>query len=220
MDAPSNDHRASTTPGLDSESDVENAIALVTAYFAGAREELVQRLAHRDTSLALFLGAVAVILGAAFRDDGLDNGGATLLLVVPLLGLGATVVHVQHNGVIGELVEYIGIELRDQTVSLLQASGLEARLVPADWNSSHVVARMSSSYARWWWSAILLLVLPQALAVIAAGAELPVGPISLIGLPTGLACIALSLYALLRSRAERNESRERWRQHQSKRRAE
>nr|ALS92035.1 MetaGeneMark_Unknown Function [uncultured bacterium] len=194
---------------------IARALALVATYHASARAELIQRVGHRDTSITLFLGATAVVLGAAFRGDGLDKGDAVLLLVIPLLGFGATLIHVQHNGVIGTIGEYLGIELRETTRALMLESGLRPDLMPADWDSSDTLFGVRTHILNRRWSALTLLVAPQIVAVLLAAAELPADPASAIGTYLAVAAIALSLYSLNRSHIIREERIVRLREHKA-----
>lgn len=189
------------------------ALKLLVAYHASARAELVQRLAHRDTALAIFLAGSAVVLGAVLRLEEMTDAAATVLLIVPLLGLGASYVRAQHNGVIGAIGEYLGTELDDAAKRLLTSTGLPEDLVPPQWDASktlrdyrgQVLARESAGR--------VILLGPQAAAGVIAVSEIG---FSLLGIACGVVaalCFGLSLVALRRSAGERARRTERIRSH-------
>jgi hypothetical protein len=191
------------------------ALKLVVAYHASARAELIQRLAHRDTALAIFLAGSAVILGAVLRLDDLTDEAATVLLIVPLLGLGASYVRAQHNSVMGALGEYLGLELDQATKRLLRDDngGLAAELIPSQWDASrtllsyrgHVLARETAGR--------VLLVGPQVAAGAIAVAEIGFSGLGLACAIVAAALSALSFLTLQRSAVERQRRTERIRAH-------
>lgn len=193
---------------------------LLIAYHSSARLELVQRLAHRDTALALFLTAIAVIFGIAFgTDNGLTDDSAPFLYIIPLLGIGATFVHVQHNGVVGALGEYLGQELHDASLTLGIAhevpDGNSTRVVPVQWDASRTLLSMEGQVFSRLLSGLVLLVAPQVLAVAIATFELFPAVISVCGSILGLAAAGISAFAISRSHREREARTARLRKHHS-----
>ena len=72
-----------------------------------ARSELIQRIQLRDHVLMVFLAAVGTLFGIAFG----TSAKPEILLVVPYLTLGATVIISQHQEVIGSLGSFLHNEL-------------------------------------------------------------------------------------------------------------
>lgn len=75
--------------------------------YESARTELIQRLQLRDNVLLAFLGAIGAIFGLAFG----TSANPEILLIVPYLALGATVLVVQHNNVIGMIGQFLTNEI-------------------------------------------------------------------------------------------------------------
>lgn len=71
-----------------------------------AKHEAIERIRLRDNVLLLYLGAVATIFSLA-----LNKTNAEMLLSIPFLALGATVIVCQHNLVIGDLSVFCAFEI-------------------------------------------------------------------------------------------------------------
>ncbi|MCA1675572.1 MAG: hypothetical protein LC799_26445, partial [Actinobacteria bacterium] len=175
--------------GLDS-SAVDKALELAVAYHASARAEIIQRLGHRDTALALFVATVGVVSGVVLGgDEGLTDQSALALYLIPFVGLGATLIHVHHNGVIGALGVYLGVELHGEIHELLtsRAGGPASRISPPhDWDSSKTLrTTVRRPSQRRLVAGMLLLELPQVGALVIAGAELPFSVVSVTGFILG-----------------------------------
>ena len=75
--------------------------------YESARNELIHRIGLRDNILLVFLGAVATILGLALSKPDMKE----IMLTIPFLSLGASVLVSQHNSLIGALGEYCSQEI-------------------------------------------------------------------------------------------------------------
>lgn len=193
----------------------EAALDQARAYHATAREEIVARVGHRDTSLALFLAAVGVLLGSVLGGDaGLTDANAGVLYFVPILGLGATLVHVHHNNVIGALGVYLGKELDGAVRVLLASLPDPPRVVPPDWDGSATLHRPTVHPSpRRLIAGILILLLPQVGALAMAVAELPPSSLSIGGSISGGVAAVTSLWLLAQSDAERRRMAHELRDH-------
>ncbi|EGR2191065.1 hypothetical protein [Vibrio parahaemolyticus] len=76
-------------------------------YYESARTELIARLVLRDKIVVLFLGAVGAIGSVSFGNKEFIEA----LLIIPFLSLGALLLSMQHNFVIGSLSQYCASEL-------------------------------------------------------------------------------------------------------------
>jgi hypothetical protein len=76
--------------------------------YRAARAELVERVRLRDTVLLAYLAMVGTISAVAF---GQSNKGE-ILLAIPYLAMGASILVSQHNRVIGALLKYLSCELK------------------------------------------------------------------------------------------------------------
>jgi hypothetical protein len=76
-------------------------------FYESARQELIQRIQLRDNVLLVYLGAIGTIfsvsLGTTVKPE--------ILLVIPYLALGASVIVSQHNAVIGSLGIFLVFEI-------------------------------------------------------------------------------------------------------------
>jgi hypothetical protein len=75
------------------------------AYYGQARAELNLRIQLRDNVLLFYLGAIATLLGVA-----LTQGALQILLVVPYVAVGVTLILAQHHTAIGAMVEFFSSE--------------------------------------------------------------------------------------------------------------
>lgn len=105
-------------------------------YHATARSEIIQRLQLRDNVLLVFLGATGALFGIALG----TNANPEILLVVPYLTLGATLIISQHHEVIGSL----GLFLREELHPALEKMGDAA----PEWDTSDAL-REYHSQAIW-----------------------------------------------------------------------
>lgn len=190
---------------------VSRAFDLATAYHASARAEIIQRLGYRDTALALFLAIIGVIGGIVFGGDkGLTDQSAPVLYIIPLLGLGATLIHVHHNGVIGALGVYLGVELHRELRRLFSLQfrvDNEPVFPPHDWDSSVTLrtTRRRPSQRRLI-AGMMLLELPQVSALTISGIALGVTSISVLGTLVGVLASATTAWMLIASDHDRRDN--------------
>lgn len=118
-------------------------------YHAAARSEIIQRIQLRDNVLLVFLGAAGALFGIALGSDVKPE----ILLVVPYLTFGATLIISQHHEVIGSL----GLYLRKELHPIFEEAGDTA----PDWDSSDAL-RDCHSQAMWMRTLahIILLIAP------------------------------------------------------------
>lgn len=122
-------------------------------YYEAARTELNVHLRLRDQALYLYLGAIAALYSIAF--------GTTLnleiLLVIPFLALGGTLIVTQHDAYIGVLAAYCAKDLGN----VLADKGV------TQWDNSEVKRayekRLVSSRQ---WGHSLIMLLPAGAALI------------------------------------------------------
>lgn len=189
-----------------------DALQLVVAYHASARAEVIQRVGHRDSTALVFLAAAAVVTGSVLREGRVTDDSALVLMMIPVLGLGASFARAQHNGVIGALGEYLATELSRATTDLLRAptretpqqASVDRGLVPVDWDSSNVMHESERRRNRAL-SGIVLLVVPQFLAAIAVAAERECDTLGVAGAGAGVACALWSGYIVWTDEARREK---------------
>ena len=79
---------------------------LLLKFYESSRQEIIARITARDNTLLVNLGAVAAILGASFQ-----VGNTLLLLIIPYLTLGVTLIVSHHNDAIMAVSTYCNIDL-------------------------------------------------------------------------------------------------------------
>ena len=81
------------------------------AYYQQAGAELILRIQLRDNVLLLYLGAIATLIGVTLA-QGASRGNQSLqlLLVIPYVAVGVTVILAQHHTAIGAMVEFFSSE--------------------------------------------------------------------------------------------------------------
>lgn len=155
----------------------------------------MQRIDRRDSALFLYLAAVATLL-TVMLPELRAQGGA--LLVIPVLGLAASLVYAQHNTVIGALGVYIGLELQRKADELVPEGA-------RSWDASTTLCTLRGHIGSRFWASLVMLVLPSILAIpLAAQALSPSGvSMALIG-GAGL-CPMASIALLMRTEFQRRQ---------------
>ena len=82
--------------------------------YDAARSELVERIRLRDQVLLIYLGVVGTIFGIALGT--IDK--KEILLTIPFISLGCSILVSQHNFVIGTLLKFISKEIKPLLLSL------------------------------------------------------------------------------------------------------
>lgn len=82
--------------------------------YEAARSELVARLKLRDQVLLIYLAVVGTIFGIALA----NMERVEILLIIPFISLGCTILVSQHNLVIGTLIEFIGNQIKPELLGL------------------------------------------------------------------------------------------------------
>ena len=126
------------------------------AYYNSARTELIERIKLRDQIFVFYLAGVVAIFGLAL---GASNH-SDILLCVPFIGLGASIIISQHFAVIGALAAYCVLE-----VGPFLRSGSSAEDAP-QWDASEALrAYHDAAIAMRTWGHVLLILLPSACAL-------------------------------------------------------
>lgn len=189
-----------TRPSLDGALErkavgVEPAITLIAAYHASARDELVKRIDRRDSALFLYLAAVATLL-TVMLPELRTQGGA--LLVIPVLGLAASLVHSQHNTVIGALGVYIGLELQRKADELIPGGA-------KSWDASTTLSTLRGHIGSRLWASLVMLVVPSALAIPLATQALDMSGVSVALIVGASLCPVASVALLMRAEFKRRQ---------------
>jgi hypothetical protein len=104
------------TPSSANSESRRDRLGLLTAYYNAVRAEILQRQMIRESTLTLFLGASATLAGVAFTGEGSRRW---LLFFVPLLGLGASCVYLQHTTATRALWRYLADDFKRETTRIL-----------------------------------------------------------------------------------------------------
>lgn len=92
-----------------------NDIEVLKLFYESARTELIKRIKLRDSVVLLFLGLAGTFFGLALNSrfsENPNNDSFSVLLIIPYLSLGASVLLSQHNGVIAFIGKYCSEELQ------------------------------------------------------------------------------------------------------------
>ena len=98
-----------------------------------ARKNILERVKQRETALIFYLGAVATIIGIALKNN---TGDFSLLLVIPFLSLGITLIIAFHNSMMNALSIFITSELEYR----LTEKGINTTL----WDSSKAMNQIAN----------------------------------------------------------------------------
>jgi hypothetical protein len=130
---------------------VETALAM----YASARSELIERIRLRDQVLLLFIGAAAALFGTSLS----GNGRPEILLALPFVSLGASLLVCQHNDIIGSLSRFCALEIGPHLLSL--------RCDAPQWDNSEALRdyRTSAVNLRTF-GHLLILVTPAAVGLV------------------------------------------------------
>ncbi|HEX4962207.1 MAG TPA: hypothetical protein VF173_15330 [Thermoanaerobaculia bacterium] len=117
-----------------------------------ARQEYIQRIQLREYILLAFLGAVATIFGIALGTQAKPE----ILLIVPYLALGATVLTIHHHGAIRAIAQFLDYELGP----FLSSIGADA----PQWDNSKAIKEFLPKANRLRTLGYFLLIIVPALA--------------------------------------------------------
>jgi hypothetical protein len=73
-----------------------------------ARAELLERIRLRDQVLLVYLGIIGTIAGIALG----TSAKREILLIIPFIGFGCSILVSQHNAVIGALIRFAYVDIR------------------------------------------------------------------------------------------------------------
>jgi glycerophosphoryl diester phosphodiesterase len=129
---------------------------IANCYYEAARQEILERLRLRDQFLLTYVMASATLFGLVIGQRIED---LRLLLVVPYVALGFSVLVSQHHAVIGSLLFFCGNELAPSLIADMSAS------VPK-WESSRTYRiDFARALMRRLWAHFLLLLLPPTVSL-------------------------------------------------------
>lgn len=139
--------------------------------YDAARAELLTRVRLRDQVLLIYLGFVGAVFGLSLGASGTDNA---ILLTLPFLSLGCSILVSQHNAVIGALIKF-NTEHISIFLTSINEGAPEFTNSPAFKNHS-----LRSNVLRSWGHMIILLV-PCVISLSynirhAIGSPFPTGP--------------------------------------------
>lgn len=77
---------------------------LAVRYYEAALSHAVQRTQFRDTVLLVYFTAMSAVFGTVLSTENID---LAVLIVIPFLSLGSSILVSYHNLIVGQLVEYI-----------------------------------------------------------------------------------------------------------------
>lgn len=126
------------------------------AYYNSARTELIERIRLRDQIFVFYLAGVVAIFGLAL---GAPNR-TDILLFVPFIGLGGSIIISQHFAVIGALAAYCVLEVGPFLRSDRSAED------PPQWDASEALSSYhDAAIAMRTWGHVLLILLPSGCAL-------------------------------------------------------
>ena len=113
-----------------------------------ARNNILERVKQREISLIFYLGAVSTIVGVAFNNE---TSNENILLLIPFLSLGITLLISFHNSMMNSLSEYIVNELEPEIRKL----GVKTSI----WDTSKAMSYVTKRASRFRVSGFLFLIL-------------------------------------------------------------
>ncbi|MBQ1031353.1 hypothetical protein KBX26_15270 [Micromonospora sp. C97] len=135
-----------------------DTLGLLTAFYNATRSEILQRQTIRESTLTLFLGASATLAGVSLTGT---DARRWLLFFIPILGLGASCVYIQHTTATRALWTYLATEFQEE-VSRVMAPEQALR----HWDVSHARAGLAKSAAVRAAASTVLIVVPGLLAAV------------------------------------------------------
>jgi len=135
--------------------------------YKAARDEINTRIKQRDQILLVFLGAVGTIFGVSFG----QSTNKEIMLTIPIIALGVSIILSQHNIAIGGLANFIRVELHN----LFEE-------VP-HWDGSHTLKNLSKhQLTKRGLSGIIIIITPCIISLAinyehAISSPFPFGPI-------------------------------------------
>lgn len=84
----------------------EHEVEVLLKFYESARQEILVRITARDNTLVVYLTVVGAIIAVAFQTQ-----KTILLLIIPFIALGITLVISNHHSIIASLALYCSVEL-------------------------------------------------------------------------------------------------------------
>jgi hypothetical protein len=165
------------------------SMGLLSAYYSAVRSEILQRQMIRESTLTLFLGASATLAGIALAGTGPRRW---LLFFVPVLGLGASCIYLQHTIATRALWTYLATEFQNEITLAVSPDR-----PPVHWDVSLARTGLGVSATIRSVASMLLIVVPGLLATIAGIVSFKASPGAMAAfLGSVLAVIASALLCL------------------------
>jgi len=120
-------------------------------YYNSASSHFVSRFKMRDNILLLYLAAVGAIYGVAFGEP----NEFTVLLIIPFLALGSSLLIVHHNVMLGALLTYLKHTSKSKTSKIRSFE-----------NSKFLFKRFSLALGLRTLGQLIILFLPSIMALI------------------------------------------------------
>jgi hypothetical protein len=145
---------------------------------------MTQRVSNRDTILAFFLGGSATIMGIAISSTRLTP----LLFVIPVFGMGASLVYAHHTRMIAALGRYLSIELQDTLIGHDMSLGSIRH-----WDNSLTLVRLKAPYLFRIMTILAIVTVPQIAALVLAGNLVKNAEIKAFGIWGSIVAILISV---------------------------
>jgi len=100
--------------------------------YKSARDELIAHIQIRDNVLFIYLGAIGALFGLALGSSARPD----LLLIIPLLSVGAAFIVAQHDGLIGALSSFLIDEIEPFLIEIGESA--------PQWDNSSALKEYSS----------------------------------------------------------------------------
>lgn len=123
--------------------------------YSNAHQELLERIKLRDNMILLYLALCGTLFGIAFQaGEGIDPKSYLLLLVIPYLAFGASILLNQHVTIIAAIGKYLSDELYSEKYID------KSELLPPSWDNSKTFREFKnrSTSLRSWGHSLLILI--------------------------------------------------------------
>jgi len=171
------------------------SFGLLVAYYNAVRAEILQRQMIRESTLTLFLGASATLVGFALTGN---TERSWLLFFVPLLGLGASSVYLQHTTATRALWLYLTTEFQDEVRRVTAPEP-----PPMQWDMSKARVGLAAAAAMRALASGTLIVVPGMLTAILGLLFVPSSVSSVLGFAASLIAVLGSALMVIYGYARR-----------------
>lgn len=119
-----------------------------------ASQHFISRYQMRDNIVIVFLAAIGAIFGVAFGGENMFK----VLLAIPFISLGCSLLIVHHNVMLGALLKYLSKEI-------VPEFKCNDKQIPLFENSNSLKTQFKSALLLRTWSQLLILFLPSIFAL-------------------------------------------------------